>query len=78
MSHIYYCTILNQNNDELISYKRIDDGSISKQIRKRKKQLLTEKQEDIQSISICAIKKRKKPPCDPLVDPLHCTMFSDG
>ena len=81
MAHIYYCNILNQNNNELISYERIYDGSISEQIRiydtfeenfKRREQLLTEQSEDIQLISICETKKRKKPPCDPLVDPLHC------
>ena len=87
MSHIYYCKILNKETSELISYDRIYDGRISEQIRiyhkfeenfERREQLLTVKQEDIQSISICETKKRKKPPCDPSVDPLHCTMYSNG
>ena len=33
MAHIYYCNILNQNNNKLISYERIYDGSIGEQIR---------------------------------------------
>ena len=86
MSHIYYCDILNQNNSELISYERIYNGSISEQIIiyhtfeehfERREQMLTES-ESTQSINICEIKKRKKPPCDPSVDPLHCKMFSNG
>ena len=78
---------MNKETSELISYDRIYDGKISEQIRiyhkfeeifERREQLLTENQEDIQSISICETKKRKKPPCDPLVDPLHCIKFSNG
>ena len=70
MAHIYYCNILNQNNNELISYERIYDGSISEQIRiydtfeenfKRREQLLTEKSEYIQLIRATRSPTRK--PC---------------
>ena len=77
---------MNEDNSDLISYDRIYDGSISEQIRiyyrfednlKKREMLLTEKGEVIQSLKIYETKKRKKPPCDPIVNPLHCKKFSN-
>jgi hypothetical protein len=87
MSHIYYCRILNKDNSELISYDLIYDGSISEQKKvfyrfqenyEKREKLLTEEREIIQSLKIHKTEKRKKPPCDPSLDPLHCKKFSNG
>ena len=79
--------MLNKEKSELISYDRIYDGSISEQIKvyhrfqenyRKREKFLTEETEIIQSLKIHKTDKRKKPPCDPSVDPLHCKKFSNG
>jgi hypothetical protein len=80
MSHIYYCKLLNEDNSELISYQKIYNGNISEQIKiyhrfeENLKLRDNEGKEDKHPIQIIKSrkKKRKKPPCDPLVDPLLC------
>ena len=44
----------------------------------RKKGKVIDWSEVIQSLKIQKTDKRKKPPCDPSVDPLHCKKFSNG
>ena len=89
MSHIYYCKLLCENNSELISYQKIYNGNITEQIEifhrfeanfKIKEKILIEGKEVKHPITNMKRnnKKRKKPPCDPLVDPLHCKKYSNG
>ena len=89
MSHIYYCKLLNEDNSELISYQKIYNGNISEQTKiyhrfeenlKVREKINNEGKEDKHPIKIIESrkKKRKKPPCDPLVDPLLCKKSSNG
>ena len=90
MSHLYYCKLLNDDSSELISYQKIYDGNISEQmkifhrfevnLKIRENIHIKEnidkhpKKKDNERRN----KKRKIPPCDPLVDPLHCKKYSNG
>ena len=88
MSHIYYCKLLNEDNSELISYQKIYNGNITEQIKiyhrfeenlKVREEINNEgKEKHPIKIIESRKKKRKKPPCDPLVDPLHCKKSSNG
>ena len=70
-----------------ISYQKIYNGNKTEQIKifhrfeanlKVREKIQIERKEHTINIIKTRNKKRKKPPCDPLVDPLHCKKYSNG
>ena len=82
MSHIYYFEILSENRKQKTSYEKIDNGCISEKTEVYKRfeehfkvrEIIQNKCQITETASKVKRKKERKrkklPPCDPLVDPL--------